>query len=157
MRELTRWDPLSDFVSLRQAMDKLFEDSYVRPAGSREGGRAVRPPLDIYTTDNDIVVMMALPGVKPEDVDVTVEGDTVTIRGEFKPPIENVDYAVQERSYGPFRRVITLNVPVQADKSEAAFHDGVLTLTLPKAEEIKPRVIKVQATKGQTEGGTSGS
>lgn len=149
MRELARWDPVSEFVSLRQAMDRLFEDSFVRPAGWRDTGRTVRPPLDIYATDNDIVIMMALPGVKPEDVDVTVEGDTVTIRGEFKPPIENVDYAVQERTYGPFRRVVTLNVPVQADKSEAAFKDGVLTLTLPKAEEIKPRVIKVQPSKGQ--------
>lgn len=146
MRELTRWDPFSDFISLRQAVDRLFEDSFVRPTTWRETGRAIRPPLDIYTTDEDIVITMALPGVKPEDVDVTVEGDTVSIRGEFKPPIENVDYAVQERSFGPFRRVVTLNVPVQADKAEAAFKDGVLTLTIPKAEEVKPRVIKVQAS-----------
>jgi HSP20 family protein len=146
MRDLTRWDPMSDFVSLRQAMDSLLQDSFVRPIW-REAERTVRPPLDVYSTDNAIVILAALPGVKPEDVDVTVEGDTVTIRGEFKPPIENVDYAVQERAYGPFRRVVTLNVPVQADKAEASFKDGVLTLTLPKAEELKPRVIKVQAGK----------
>lgn len=151
MREMTRWDPLSDFVSLRQVMDRLFDDSFVRPQGWRETGRSVRPPLDIYTTDEEIVITMALPGVKPEEVDVTIEGDTVTIRGEFKPPIENVDYAIQERAFGPFRRVITLNVPIQADKAEANFRDGLLVLTLPKAEEMKPRMIKVQAGKQESQ------
>ncbi|NPV07548.1 MAG: Hsp20/alpha crystallin family protein [Anaerolineae bacterium] len=146
MRDITRWDPLAEAVSLRQMMDRLFEDSFVRPFTWRgDTGRALRPPLDIYSTDEDIVILMSVPGVKPEDVDVTVEGDTVTIRGEIKPPIENVDYVVQERATGPFRRVVTLNVPVEADKAEASFKDGVLTLTLPKAAEIRPRSIKVQA------------
>lgn len=140
MRALTRWDPVSEAVSLRQMMDRLFEDSFVRPSPWRaDSGRTLRPPLDIYTTDEEITILMSLPGVKPEEVDVTVEGDTVTIRGEIKPPLENVDYVVQERASGPFRRVITLNVPVEADKAEASFKDGVLTLTLPKAEETKPR------------------
>ena len=142
MRDLARWEP--DFLSLRQAMDRLFEESFVRPPWRFEPARVIRPPLDIYTTDEDVVILMALPGVKPDEVDITVEGDTVTIRGELKQPIENVDYVVQERATGPFRRVVTLNVPVQADKAEASFRDGVLTLTLPKAEEIRPRTIKVQ-------------
>jgi HSP20 family protein len=126
-------------------IDRMFEDSFVRPTWRTEGSRVLRPPLDIYTTDEDIVVLMSVPGVKPEEVDITVEGDTVTIRGEIKPPLENVDYVVQERASGPFRRVITLNVPVEADKAEASFKDGILTLTLPKAEETRPRVIKVQS------------
>lgn len=143
MRDITR--PLSEVVSLRQMIDRMFEDSFVRPTWRTEGSRVLRPPLDIYTTDEDIVVLMSVPGVKPEEVDITVEGDTVTIRGEIKPPLENVDYVVQERASGPFRRVITLNVPVEADKAEASFKDGILTLTLPKAEETRPRVIKVQS------------
>jgi len=151
MRDITRWDPFSDFVSLRQAMDSLFEDSFIR-APMRGDSRAIRPPVDIYTTDEDVVIVASLPGIKPEAVDVTVEGDTVTIRGELKLPIENVNYAVQERAYGPFRRVITLNIAVQTDKAEAAFNEGVLTLTLPKAEELKPRVIKVQAGSQQGQG-----
>jgi HSP20 family protein len=145
MRELARWDPFAEFVSLRQAMDKLFEESFVRPLW-RESERVHRPPLDIYTTDENIVIVMSLPGVKPEDVDVTVEGDTVTIRGEFKPSADKVEYAVQERPVGPFRRVVNLNVPVDASKAEASFKDGVLTLTLPKAEEVRPRVIKVKSS-----------
>jgi HSP20 family protein len=143
VRDITR--PLSEVVSLRQMIDRMFEDSFVRPTWRTEGSRVLRPPLDIYTTDEDIVVLMSVPGVKPEEVDITVEGDTVTIRGEIKPPLENVDYVVQERASGPFRRVITLNVPVEADKAEASFKDGILTLTLPKAEETRPRVIKVQS------------
>lgn len=146
MRAITRWDPGSDVVNLQQVMDRLFEDSFVRPRSRGEFG-GVRPPMDIYANDEEIVAMIALPGIKPEDVDITVEGDTVTIKGEFKPPIENVDYVVQERTSGPFRRVLTLNVPVQADKAEASFQDGVLTLTLPKAEESKARTIKVKAEK----------
>jgi HSP20 family protein len=151
VRSLTRWDPVSEVVSLRQMMDRLFEDSFVRPTWRAEGSRMLRPPLDIYTTDEDIVIVMSVPGVKPEEVDVTVEGDTVTIRGEIKPPLENVDYVVQERASGPFRRVITLNVPVEADKAEASFKDGILTLTLPKAEEIKARTIKVSAGESQSQ------
>lgn len=142
MREVSHWDPFVDIVSLRQAMDKLFDESMVRP-GYTETSKTLRPPVDIYSTENDIVISLVLPGAKSDEVEITIEGDTVTIRGEFKQPIENVNYAVQERVYGPFRRVITLNVPVQADKAEAAFTDGILTLTLPKAEEMKPKVIKV--------------
>lgn len=144
MRDITRWDPVSDAVSLRQMMDRLMEDSFVRPSGWRtDAGRALRPPLDVYTTDEDIVILMSVPGVQPDKVDVTIEGDTVTLKGELPAPLENVDYVVQERAGGQFRRVITLNVPVEADKAEANFRDGVLTLTIPKAEETRPRTIKV--------------
>lgn len=144
MRDVTRWDPVSEAVSLRQMMDRLLEDSFVQPSTWRpEAGRGVRPLLDAYTTDEDIVIVMSVPGVSPDQVEVTVEGDTVTVRGEIPAPLENVDYVVRERPSGPFRRVVTLNVPVEADKAEATFKDGVLTLTLPKAEETRPRTIKV--------------
>lgn len=144
MRAITRWDPVTEAVSLRQMMDRLMEDSFVRPSGWRsDTDRAVRPPLDVYTTDEDIVILMSVPGVQPDNVELTIEGDTVTLKGEIPAPLENVDYVVQERASGPFRRVVTLNVPVEADKAEAAFKDGVLTLTIPKAEETRPRTIKV--------------
>jgi HSP20 family protein len=86
-----------------------------------------------------------VPGVSSEDVDITIEGDTLTIQGELPAHLENVNYLFQEREVGKFIRVLSLNIPVDADKSEATFADGLLTLSIPKAEAIKPRQIKVKA------------
>ena len=88
--------------------------------------------------------MASLPGVKPEDVEITIEGDTLTIKGEIPEAPENVDYILRERRFGPFSRSLTFNIPVEAGKAEASFRDGLLTLTVPKAEEIKPRTIAVK-------------
>lgn len=144
---ITNWSPWREMMSLRQAMDELFEDSYVRPRRRRleaRRGKALRPPIDVYTTPEDIVIVASLPGLTPDEVDISIEGDTLTIRGELRPPLENVDYLIQERTSGPFSRSLTLNVPVEADKAEAVFENGLLTLTLPKAEETKPKAIKVK-------------
>jgi len=135
-------------MTLREAMDRLFEESFVRPRprwgeGSRE--RPFRLPLDVYTTPEEIVISASLPGLTPDEVDIVIEGDALSIRGELRPPLENVEYLFQERPYGAFSRTLTLNVPVEADKAEAVFENGVLTLTLPKAEETKPKVIKVKS------------
>jgi HSP20 family protein len=92
-----------------------------------------------------VVIVASVPGADPEEVDISIEGDNLHIRVEYKAPLENVDYILQERPSGTFERTLTLNVPVQADKAEALFEQGVLTLSIPKAEEIKPRVIKVKA------------
>ena len=145
---VTRWSPWRDMMTLREAMDRLFEESFVRPVrgwgeGSRE--RPFRLPLDVYTTPEEIVIIASLPGLTPEEVDIVIEGDALTIRGALRPPLENVEYLFQERADGAFSRTLTLNVPVEADKAEAVFENGVLTLTLPKAEETKPRVIKVKS------------
>ena len=137
---------MGEFLSLRDAMDRLFEDSFVRAV--RPGGvgeRAYSLPIDAYATDEELVIMASIPGVNPEDVDVTIEGDTLTIKGETKPPLENVSYLFQERRFGPFYRQLQINVPVQADKAEASFDKGVLTLSIPKAEAVRPRQIKVKA------------
>jgi len=144
---MTRWDPWREMMTLREAMDRLFEESFVRPTrnwgeGTRE--RPFRLPLDVYTTPEEIVITASLPGLTPDEVDITIEGDTLSIRGELRPPLENVEYLFQERPYGAFSRTLTLNVPVDADKAEAVFENGVLTLTLPKSEETKPKVIKVK-------------
>lgn len=141
---IERWEPFKDIVTLREAMDRLFEDSFVRP-GRRERLAEARLPIDAYLTDNELVVIATVPSLNPDDVEVTIEGDILTIKGEVKPPIENVKYLLQERPYGPFYRSLTINIPVQADKAEASFANGVLTLTVPKAEEIKPKTIKVKA------------
>ncbi len=144
---ISRHEPFGELVTLRDAMDRLFEDSFVRPSRATGGGRAIALPVDAYGTDGELVILASIPGVDPNDVQITIEGDTLTIKGESKPPLENVSYLLQERRYGPFYRQLQINVPVQADKAEATFDKGVLTLTIPKAEEFKPRQIKVKAGK----------
>ncbi len=147
---LVRWNPWRETVTLRDAMDQLFEESFIRPGsrpsrgdGSRE--QPYRLPLDAYTTPEEIVVIASLPGLTPDEVDIVIEDDALTIRGELRAPLENVEYLFRERGYGAISRTLMLNVPVQADKAEAVFENGVLTLTLPKAEETKPKVIKVKS------------
>ncbi len=146
-RVIARWDPFREAVTLRDAMDRLFEESFVRPAWATNGERqhAFRLPVDAYTTEDAVIILASTPGVKPEDVEITIEGDTLTLRGELIGPLENVNYVMQERNYGRFSRTLTLNVPVQADKANAEFSNGVLTLTIPKAEAVRPRSIKVTA------------
>ncbi len=147
---IMRWEPFSELMSLRDAMDRLFEDSFVRPragwlAPTLEGDLA----LDMYETDNDLVITAALPGAAPEDVDITITGDTLAIKAEIKEEedVKRDCYYCQERRFGRFSRSVSLPIPVQANEAEARFKDGVLTLTLPKAEEIKPKTIKVQTDK----------
>lgn len=143
-----RRNPWREMMTLREAMNQLFEESMVRPRtrrwveGPQEG--ELRLPLDVYTTPEEIVIIASLPGLTPDEVDISIEGDTLMIRGELRPPLENVSYLFQERTYGAFSRTLTLNVPVEAEGAEAVFENGVLTLTLPKAEETKPKIIKVK-------------
>src|SRR5687767_6112056 len=148
MTRFTRWEPLREALTLRDAMNRLFEDSYVRPGwnDARDGGSTeplLRLPLDAYTTESDIVILASVPGVNPEDVELTIEGDTLTIRGEIPGPLANTQYLLQERGYGRFSRTLMLNVPIQADKASADFENGLLTITIPKAEAVRPRSIKV--------------
>lgn len=153
-RNLVRWDPFRDVMSLRQAMDRLFEDSVVRPARLwPETGRGDFL-LDMYQTENDVVIKASLPGVKPEEVDISVTDDVVTISGEHKEEeeVKEKDYLRKEQRYGAFSRYVPVPVSVKSDKAEAEFEDGILTLTLPKAEEVKPRQMKVKAKKAIGEG-----
>ncbi len=149
MTELRVWEPLREMRELERVVDRLFEDvmgSWYRPVA--DSGRLMSRyvPVDIYTTDENVVILAALPGLRPEDVDVTFEGNTLTIRGEFAQPTEeNINWHLQERYYGPFERTIRLNIPVDWDKAEAHFENGLLRLVIPKAEEIRPRKIKVKA------------
>ena len=135
---MIRWDPSRDLVSLRQAMDRLFEESFVRPSGFtlELGGGNI--PIDIYQTENTVEVKATLTGVKPDEVDISITGDTLTIKAERKEEKE-----VKENRYGMVSRLITLPVEVKAEKAEATFENGVLSLTLP--EEVKPKQVKVQA------------
>ena len=142
MPTTVRWSPRRELVSLREAMDRLLEESLAERQVRREG--EARLPIDVYTTPTEIVVRAPVPGVAPEDVEVTLEGDTLTIRAEVPAPLENVEYIFQECPCGRFSRVLTLNVPVDVENIQATFEHGLLTLTLPKASPAQPKTIKIQ-------------
>lgn len=145
---LMRWEPFRELVSLREAMNRLFEESFVSPWGAFPR-QAEDPAVDMYETDNAVVVKAAIPGVDPKDVEINVTGDTLTIRGEVKKEeqVKEENYLRRERYYGAFCRSFLLPTRVVADDAEAVFEKGVLTLTLPKAEEVKPKTIKVKVKK----------
>jgi HSP20 family protein len=141
---IERWgDPFREAVSLRDAMNTLLQDSFVRPFAAATGHAAL--PLDVAESDNEFVIHASLPGVKPEDVQITVHGDTVTIRGEHRAEEEKQgkNWLVRERRLGGFHRSLALTAPIDSTKANAKFDNGVLILTLPKAEQAKPKQIKV--------------
>ncbi len=144
---ITRWEPFSELVSLRDAMDRLFEESFVRPGRLLGAPAAGSVPLDIYQQDGNVVVKASIPGVKPEDIDVTVVGDMLTIKGEtrMEKEVREENAVRRERRFGAFSRSVTLPTPVDTSKANATYENGVLTLTLPVAEEARPKEIKVQA------------
>ena len=150
MPDLVRWEPFRELISLREAMDRLFEESFVRPWGDwlvPFGAETLA--VDMYETDDEVVVKASLPGVKPEEIDISITGNTLTIKGETKAEeeVKEKNYIRRERRYGAFSRSLALPTEVEADKAEAVFENGVLTLILPKAEEVKPKSIKVKTQK----------
>lgn len=144
---MVRWEPMREMLSLREAMDKLFEESFVGPQWRSlwpaEGGATLA--MDLYETGDALVVTAPVPGIKPEEVEITVTGNTLTVKGETKAGerTEQGSYLRQEVRYGSVQRTMELPVDVQADKAEAVFENGMLTLTLPKAEQVKPKSIKI--------------
>jgi HSP20 family protein len=139
-----RPSPFSELVTLRQAMDRLFDDTVYRPYAGN--GEFARLPLDVRTTADALVVEASLPGFKPEDVEITVENGTLTIRAEDRSEDsrEEGGWVVREIARGSVMRTVTLPTGLEADKAEATFEHGVLRLRFPKAEQVKPRQIRIQ-------------
>jgi len=131
-------------MSLREAMDRLLDDAFTHPVSA--GGITTLPAVDLYETDDEVVVKAVLPGLKAEDVQISVTGDVFTLRGEIKQEEERKDakYHIRESRYGSFERSLRLPVGVQTDKAKAEFENGVLQVTLPKAEAVKPRTITIK-------------
>jgi len=149
---IERWDPFREAISLRDAMNSLLQESFVRTGGMPAQAGYSAFPLDISETENEFVVKATLAGMKPEDVQITVQGDTLTIRGESKAEEEKKgeQWHLRERRFGSYQRAVALPAPVNPDMAQAHFEHGVLTLTLPKSESAKPRQIKVNgASQGQ--------
>jgi HSP20 family protein len=142
---IERWNPFHEAVSLRDAMNSLLQESFVRPGGTLAAGGSAILPLDVTETEGEFVVKASLPGVKPDDVQITVHGDTVTLRGETRAEEDKAGqtWHLRERRYGTFQRSLALATPIDSDRATAQFEHGVLTLTLPKSEAARPKQIKV--------------
>ncbi|HLB26818.1 MAG TPA: Hsp20/alpha crystallin family protein [Dehalococcoidia bacterium] len=143
MPNIIRWGPFTELDQMRHAMDSIFGEFHpFRPEAGAEVGYI---PLDVAETDDGFEVEAALPGLKPDDVEVQVHGDTVTIRGEAKEETEEKDknWLRRERRYGMFARSFTLPTALDAEKAAADFQNGVLKLHLPKSEAGRPKTIKV--------------
>jgi HSP20 family protein len=146
---LMRPTPVTDVVTFRDAMQRLFDDRFFRPLWAWEGERELVPPLDLYTTAEAVIAKVALPGVKPEDVDVSIADDIVTIHGSFEEHTDattEAGFIHRELSRGSFTRRFALPSAVKADAAKALFKDGLLVLTLPKTEEAMPRHLKVEVS-----------
>jgi HSP20 family protein len=152
---LIRRAGFGDLLSLRQAMDRLFEESYVNPRTWQFGDDQL-VPMDVYASDEEIVVQAILPGVKPEEVEITMEGSTLTISGDTTVTNEGKEGSLllSEIRRGRFTRTLNLPDGLEPDKARATFEDGVLTLRVPKAEQVKPRQIKISAADGQQQPAT---
>jgi HSP20 family protein len=148
MAELVRWEPRREMTSLRDAMDRLFEDAFIQSGWFAPAwGAAEMLPVDVYETDDRLVVKATVPGVKPEEIEVTVTGDLLTIKGEFtqEENVEKPTYLRQERRFGSFCRQVGLPAGVKPDEAKATFENGVLTLEMPKAEAAQAKTVKVVA------------
>jgi HSP20 family protein len=140
---MDRWEPFR-VADIQTEVNRLFDNFFGRPA-SGTGNRTWAPSVDMYATKDDLVVTLEVPGVAEKDVNVSITGDLLTVKGErrFENQVKEQDLLHVERTYGKFERLIQLPMAVQADRVKATYRDGVLEIKLPKAEELKPKDIKI--------------
>ena len=144
MAQMRRWSPFAELEAFRREVDRLFREFF---GEEREpAARGWTPSVDIYETPAEVVVQAELPGVKREDIQIELTDDRLTLRGkkERSQEAENATYHLLERNYGEFERSFVLNVPVDIDKAEASYRDGVLTIRLPKVEPKRAKRIEVK-------------
>ena len=144
MRTLSRWEPFRGASTLQDQINRLFGDVFER-SSEQSSLTAWAPAVDIYETEHELVVKADLPEVDPKDLDIRVENNVLTIRGErkFEKKVDEDNYLRVERTYGSFSRSFSLANTVNADAIKADYQNGVLTLSIPKREEAKPKQIKV--------------
>lgn len=152
MSSVIRWSPISDLMSLHNAMDRLFGDSFGLPGQSRTVGAVGEGylPLDVYQTEKEWVIRAAVPGIDPSAVEVTVDGGQISIKGEIKPPAnaQTDNYWLRENFYGKFSRQVTLPEDTLGEQARAQFVNGMLILTVPKAQPAKPKSVKIPISGG---------
>ncbi len=147
---IVRWEPFRDLVTTQDRLNRLFNETFARFFD--EGDLTTRswaPPVDIYETDNNVVLKAELPGVDPKDVEARVENGQLYLKGQrkFESEVKEENYHRIERAYGSFMRSFPLPGSVDSDKVTAEYKDGVLTLTMPKRTEAKPKTIKINVSK----------
>ena len=142
LSNMDRWEPFR-VSDIQTEVNRLFDNFFGRPASAT--GRTWAPPVDMYATKDDVVLTLELPGVSEKDVSVSITGDLLTVKGErrFENQVKEQDLLHVERTYGKFERVVQLPMAVQADRVKATYREGVLEIKLPKAEELKPKEIKI--------------
>jgi HSP20 family protein len=144
---IIRWTPVRELATMQERMNKLFEDVMKPPYGSDQGMAASNwaPAVDIYETDKEIVLKAEIPGMQEKDIQIKVEDNILSVSGErrMEKEVKEENYHRIERSYGSFSRSFTLPQTVDRDQIKAAYKDGVLKVTLPKKEEVKPKQIKI--------------
>ena len=145
-KELTPWRPFTELSSLRREMDRLWENFFGERPLTRIWGRGWAPSLDISETKDNFVVKAEVPGVDAKDIDISLTGDVLTIKGEKKQEKEEKeeDYHLIERGYGSFSRSVRLPAEVESGKIKAAYKDGILSITLPKSEKAKAKEVKIK-------------
>jgi HSP20 family protein len=145
MSSLVRFDPFSELLSMQRQLDRLFGS--FSPTTTKS--EALETALDMYETETDVIVKVSVAGYKPEEIQVTLTGDTLNIKGETKSEQEDRDekrsYIHREIRRGSFQRIVTLPVGVKGEDTKAEFENGLLVLTIPKAEETKPKTIQIKA------------
>jgi HSP20 family protein len=144
----SRFDPLRDLVDMQSEMSRALDTYFGQRARPAPVERAWVPPVDIFETKDDLVVAVELPGVREKDVQLSLVGEMLSLRGQRQPNAEvrEENYYRIERWSGPFERHVQLPIPVQADRVRATYRDGMLEIRLPKVEENKPREIKIQVS-----------
>lgn len=151
---LTRWDPFNDLVKLQERMNRLFEDSMRRSGRDTEEGfssGAWTPAVDIFETPDAVVLVADLPGIEQKDIDIRVESNTLTLRGErrMKSEVRQENYHRIERAYGAFYRSFTLPSTIDQERIRAEHKNGILEVVLPKSEGARPKRIQVDVTTGK--------
>jgi HSP20 family protein len=142
-----KWEPLRDLLSIQDRMNKLFEQTLSRSRAEEGIAASIwTPAVDIYETPDTIMIQAELPGLSTGDIEIGIHDNTLTLKGErrFAKEVQEENYLRIERAYGAFQRLFTLPTTVQQEKIRAVFKDGVLELTLPKAEEAKPKRIAIE-------------
>jgi HSP20 family protein len=160
---MDRWQPYREAVSLRDAMDRLFQDSFVTPGRGGQGASMLPVSVDVHETEQGYELCASLPGWKPDDINITAHGDTITISGQHQTDQrgdEGRTYHLRERRFGSFRRSFSFPTPIEPNQAQARFEHGELILTVPKAERARPRRIPIsgQAARpsGTSQPGTAG-
>ncbi len=145
---MTRWEPFRGLNTLQEQVNRLFEDSFARSRSTQAELASWAPAVDIYETENEVVVKADLPDVQEKDIDVRVENSTLTIRGErkFNNEVHEENYLRVERAYGTFTRSFSLPNTVNAEAIHAEYRNGVLSVRMPKREETKPKQIKISVS-----------